>query len=109
MACALMFASCNDKEGGSSDNSPYFIGQVVEVYEAGCLMEVTDGGTSYLRSGDPVVVNTNVEGCPEYAVGDLLKVVFDGAVAESYPMQIHGVLAVSSVDAQLAEKGNDVI
>ena len=31
-------------------------------------------------------------------LGDRLRIVFDGSVAESYPMQIHGVFIVSKVD-----------
>jgi hypothetical protein len=108
LACAVGLFACDRKDRDKSVNEDdggndiitqaYFCGRVVEVNGNSCLMEVTDTGNQGFNVGDPVVVNTDVEGCPEYGVGDCLRVVFDGAVAESYPMQIFGVIAVYRID-----------
>ena len=93
--------------GANSDDQPqnnaqpaYFVGKVTETYENGCLLEVTDEGNyGHLAVGTPVQVSTNIDNCPDYAVGDHLKVTFDGTVAESYPPQILHVLGIDKTDA----------
>ncbi len=74
----------------------YFKGKVIEKYENSCLVMVTDNGNQRFMSSDKVVVKTDIEGCPDYAVGDYLKIEFDGMVAESYPMQILNVFSITS-------------
>ena len=86
----LVACSTNDDKG-----QPYFVGKVIEVYEDSCLLEVTNNGNQHLASGDVVVVNTDIDNCPTYAIGDFLRIEFDGTMAESYPPQI---LKVSSID-----------
>lgn len=73
----------------------YFKGKVIEKYENNCLVEVTDNGNQRFMLSDKVVVKTDIEGCPDYAVGDYLKIEFDGMVAESYPMQILNVFSIA--------------
>ena len=76
----------------------YFIGKVLEKSDTGCLLEVTDGGDAFALSvGTLVHIGTNIESCPEYDLGDQLRVEFDGTVAESYPLQIFGVKKLEKV------------
>ncbi|MBQ8741965.1 MAG: hypothetical protein IJZ03_01200 [Clostridia bacterium] len=109
VSCIVGLFSCGEKNGKSDDadddrndiiTQAYFCGRVIEINGNSCLMEVTDTGNQSFNIGDPVVVNTDVGGCPEYGVGDLLRIVFDGTVAESYPMQIFGVVAVYRIDSE---------
>ncbi len=100
---ALVACQNNSNEGnkGNEGNdilNPYFTGKVVEVYDGGCLLEVTDKGNWNFSIGYEVQVHTDIENCPEYSVDDYLRISFDGVVAESYPPQIHGVTIVSKTD-----------
>ena len=72
-----------------------FEGVVIEKYKGGCLIEVTDNGNQHFMLSDRVIVKTDIEGCPNYTVGDYLKIEFDGIVAESYPLQILNVFSIT--------------
>ena len=107
LACLVTLVACNSNDNGGSNSNddgrdilnPYFTGEVIEVYENGCLLEVTDIGNGNFGIGDKVQVNTDISTCPEYDVGDFLRISFDGKVAESYPPQITKVFIVSKIDA----------
>ena len=95
--------ACNSGDNAASDDEwdmtkPYFIGKVIEVYEKSCLVEVTDTGNGHFWIGEQVKVHTNIPSCPEYAVGDFLRISFDGKVASSIPPQVTNVFLVSKVD-----------
>lgn len=107
LVCLVSLVACqngeNENEGnkGNEGNdilNPYFTGKVVEIYDSGCLLEVTDKGNWNFSIGDKVQVNTKIENCPKYSVDDYLRISFDGIVAESYPPQIHGVTIVSKTN-----------
>lgn len=105
LVCLVFLVACqngeNEENKGNEGNdilNPYFTGKVVEVYNGGCLLEVTDKGNCNFSIGDKVEVHTDIENCPEYSVDDYLRISFDGKVAESYPPQIHGVTIVSKTD-----------
>ena len=96
-----ILVACGD--GGDEGNDiilqQYFVGRVVEVYEKSCLVEISDPGNQYLSVGEVAVVSTNLSDCPAFAVGDFLRIVFDGKVAESYPPQIFTVYSIQKTDA----------
>ena len=94
--CVCSFVAC--ASNNDIIDQPYFYGKVVEKYDNGCLVEVTDKGNQYFSVGDLISISTNIDSCIEYAVGDSLKIVFDGSVAESYPMQIHKVHSISKTE-----------
>ena len=100
--CIFGLIACTDGEQPSQNNAQpaYFVGKVTGAYETGCLVEITDAGNyGALAVGTPVhVTTTNIENCPEYAVGDHIKVVFDGTVAESYPPQVMHVSVIEIID-----------
>ena len=101
MLCVLVFAACSSGDGSKDTDTaqPCFTGTVLEKYEKSCLLEVTDRGNQSLTVGALVTVNTDIENCPEYSVGDHLTITFDGMIAESYPMQIHRVYSVVITDS----------
>ena len=103
LICLFCFVACsiNSTEQSQNNAQPaYFVGKVIEIYESGCFVEVTnEGNYGRLPLGTTVRVTTNIKNCPEYAVGDHLKVTFDGTVAESYPPQILHVLVIEKTDS----------
>ena len=102
LLCLASLVSCDINIAKQSQNNAqpaYFVGEVIEAYEKGCLVEVTDEGNyGALAIGTPVHVSTDIENCPEYKVGDFIKVVFDGTVAESYPPQVMHVGYIKITD-----------
>ena len=74
---------------------PYFTGKVLEIYDGTSLLEVTDVGNENFYIGMTVVVNTNVAKCPDFSVGDLLTVSFDGTVTLSLPPRVLNVFQIS--------------
>ena len=111
LVCTVALVACNnngDDKGKDSDNDivnqVYFCGKVIEVYDKSCLVEVIRIGNQHLIIGDKVVVHTDIEGCPQYAVGDCLKIVFDGKVTKSNPPQIVNVYGIYKTD----KDGNDI-
>ena len=95
LGCLFSLIACNTHD---EKEHPYFVGKVIEVHEGSCLLEVTNNGNQQLASGDVVVVNTKIDNCPTYAVGDFLRIEFDGTMAESYPPQIFKVYAIDKTD-----------
>ena len=74
------------------------IGIVTEKYENSCLLEITDNVHSPLNLNDLVVVNTNISNCPNFEVGDSLKIEFDGTMTKSNPPQIFNTLIIEKID-----------
>ena len=64
-------------------------GTVTSVHEGSILIDTAIGPCSVILP----------EGDYEFAVGDLVKVIYNGEIAESYPMQIHRVYDVERVEA----------
>ena len=99
-ACILAICACQKKPEGPLDTEhPYFTGKVLEMEEWGCLMEVTHTGNGNFYVGERVIVNTKIKDCPKYAVGDHLRISFDGKVALSLPGQVLNVYSVVKTDA----------
>ena len=102
LLCALSLVACSKDKGDGVENDVgdepltdyYFTGRVLEIYETRCLLEVTDTGNGNFTVGDTIIVNTSIENCPKYDIGDSLTVVFDGKVALSYPAQVLAVYRI---------------
>jgi hypothetical protein len=75
----------------------YFDARVVEILEGTILVEVTEAGSSYLTPGMPAYLRTE-DG--KLAVGDHVRVTFDGMVQESYPVQIPHISNIEIVPAE---------
>ena len=99
LVCMLALGSCKKDEVEIDDTNPYFTGKVIEIEERGCLLEVTNIGNGNFYVGERVIVNTNIKDCPKYAVGDHLRISFDGKVALSLPGQVLNVYSVVKTDA----------
>lgn len=96
LICVFALGGCKEqaREGGVDILNPYFTGKVLEKMDGSCLVEVTDAGNGNIAVGQQVMVHMNVPNCPDYAVGDLLTISFDGKMTCSLPPQIVGVSIV---------------
>ena len=94
----------NGDEGLEDESAPYFVGKIVEKNERGFLLKITDSGNGSFCVGEAVQVNVDASGYPDYAVGDHLRIAFDGKVALSYPPQVTSVTSIRKTDSQ----GNDI-
>lgn len=100
LVCLVAICACQQKANEPLDTeNPYFTGKVIKIEERGCLMEVTNTGNGNFYVGEQIIVNTNIEGCPNYKVGDHLRISFDGKVALSLPGQVLNVYSVVKTDA----------
>lgn len=84
--CILTLAACNKAE---SEGPPYyFIGEVTEIYEADgkFLVKVTDYCNHKFNS-EYVIIHESALG-PQYAIGDSLKIKFNGVFLETDPPQL---------------------
>ena len=83
-----------------------FEGRVTEKYENGCLVEIISGYESGIAEGTPVTVHIGDAECPEYEVGDVLVIIFNGVVAESYPPQIFNVYEIYKSESHTEDSEN---
>ena len=88
------------EEGLDALNDPYFTGKVLEINEKGFLLEVTNTGNGCFAVGERVQVNTDLSCCEMYAVGDYLRISFDGKVALSLPPQVACVTSICKTDSE---------
>lgn len=77
-------------------SEPNFAGVVTEVFDKVIIVSV-DEGEDELKSSDKMRVSLDVklkDSMTNFAVGDRVKVFYDGTIAESYPAQINTVYAI---------------
>lgn len=98
LLCTVLLTSCSGGAEPQPDvlNQPHFRGRVVEVYDTGYLLQVTDAGDGSVALESSVMVETDAG---RYAVGDYLQIIFDGTVTKRYPPQILGISALYQTDA----------
>ena len=98
LLCTVLLAACSGGAQSQPDDpdQPHFRGRVIEVTDAGYLLQVTDAGDRSVALGSNVLVEADAG---RYAVGDYLQVLFDGTVTKRYPPQILGISAVYRTDA----------
>ena len=99
LACLLALGACQKAPTELDTEKPYFTGKVIGLEECGCLMEFTQTGNGNFYVGEKIIVNTNIKGAPKYAIGDHLRISFDGKVALSLPGQVLNVYSVVKTDA----------
>lgn len=95
---SCLIVSCDKPQTENNAKPACIIGKVTEKYENSCLLKITDNVYSPLNLNDLVVVNTNISNCPEFEVGDILKIQFDGSTTKSYPPQIFNTLYIEKID-----------
>ena len=77
---------------GTTNAAEYsFEALVIKVLDQSVLVEVTSEGTSGLSVGTQAYLSSDGDGAE---AGDTVKVIFDGVVQETYPVQIPNVLGI---------------
>lgn len=95
-AISLMLMAGCSKEGVN----PCFQGTVLKVGERTVLVEPLEGEEER-KSADQIQVSTDVistNEVPKMEEGTLIRVVYNGEIAESYPAQINQVFAIYLID-----------
>ncbi len=88
------FTACNSQ----TNDTVTFQATILEIHDDNYLVEPVEGSAE-LNSADQITVpmtSMNVSTEPE--VGDILEIVYDGELAESYPAQITNVYSMSVVE-----------
>lgn len=100
LVCLLGAVGC---ENGQDENGQtYFTAEVIEAGAHMLLVMVTSSENSGISIGEQAFVPTEVvsgDGCPDVAAGETVRVVFDGKIMETYPLQIGTVFAIYKMDA----------
>lgn len=97
LACVLSLSACGSEPGGKA----YFNATILEVRDGAVELECTDKLTSGISVGERFTISTDTAssgGAPELAVGDAVRVVFDGLIMESYPIQLGTIFAIYLLD-----------
>ena len=93
-AVLFSFTACN----GKTDDTVTFQAIILEIHDGYYFVEPVEGSTE-LNSADQITVPiTDMNVSSELEVGDILEIVYDGAIAESYPAQITNVYSISIVE-----------
>lgn len=104
LACILAVTGCNKEpnEGSSDANGQtYFNAAVLELSDGSVKGTCTEPFDSGISVGAEFLVSTDTveaAGAPELAIGDDIRVVFDGRVMESDPLQLGTVFAIYLLD-----------
>lgn len=94
LAILFSLSACKDK----TEDTATFQAIILEIHDDYYLVEPVEGSTE-LNSADQITVPfTDMNGSSEPEVGDILEIVYDGAIAESYPAQITNVYRISVVE-----------
>ena len=81
----------------------FFDAEVLEIREKELLVRIEDSGNCSLPENSTAVVSTDIrsaEGCPELKVGSPVRVVFDGRMIETEPVQLGEVFSVYRMDQE---------
>lgn len=94
LAVLFLFTACNSKINGTAT----FQAVILEIHDNYYLVEPIEGSAE-LNSADQIMVPmTGTILSPEPEVGDILEIVYDGAIAESYPAKITNVYSIRVVE-----------
>lgn len=87
---------CIDTKDVQSNANSYFNAEVIEVNEQSILVK-PDTDSNEIKSADKISVSLNFISAvpvPDFEVGDRVRIIYNGEIAESYPAQINKVFAV---------------
>lgn len=101
---AFLLVGCQ-KEKNGGDSEFYFNAKVMEVNRGSLLLEVIDSGNSNIAIANQVSI-ANEEGI-SLVEKDYVKVVFDGKVMESYPLQLGKIASISKIE--VSENVNSIV
>lgn len=94
LAVLFSFTACN----GRTDDTATFQAIILEVHDDYYLVEPVEGSVERNSADQITVPITDMNVSSELEAGDILKIVYDGAIAESYPAQITIVYSISVVE-----------
>lgn len=88
LLCAALLSGCG-ADGGSTGNEKYFTAMVLEVHENSVLVAPA-ADSDEIRSADRIDVGlSDEEGVwPDMQPGDVIRIAYNGQIAESYSAQI---------------------
>lgn len=90
LAILFSFTACSSK----TNNRATFQATILEIHDNYYLVEPVEGSTE-LNSADQITISiTSVNVSSKPNVGELLEIVYDGVIAESYPAQIMNVYSI---------------
>ena len=93
LAVLFSLIACSNK----TNDMTTFQAIILEIHDDYYLVEPVKGSAE-LNSADQITVSiTNINVSPQPKVGDVLEIVYDGMIAESYPAQITKVYSISIV------------
>lgn len=101
LSILFVFVACKQEKEEAKEEA-YFHAIILEIQEQSILVQPLEGEEE-LQSADLISVSKNVkseEEVPDLKIGDQVKVVYDGRIAESYPAQIHQVYGIYRIDQQ---------
>ena len=84
------------KKAVDSNGNPYFNGEVIEVKEKSILVK-PDANSNESKSADRITVSLDVISeipVPNFNVGDRVRVIYNGEIAETYPASINKVFVI---------------
>ncbi|OLS38259.1 hypothetical protein BTR22_07150 [Alkalihalophilus pseudofirmus] len=81
-----LLAACSN---GDQMQNAAFTGTIESIHNDSAIIAIEEG--EILSSGDKVSVNLAVNEEETFQVGDQVVVEYDGAVMESYPLQVHTI------------------
>lgn len=81
---SIFLVGCNLSEENQADAS--FTGTIAEINDDSALIDIEEG--EIRNSGNQVIVDLSIVEDEEFAVGDKVRVGYNGGVMESYPLQI---------------------
>ncbi|MED1603294.1 DUF3221 domain-containing protein [Alkalihalophilus marmarensis] len=91
---SVLFSACNSGEHELIEEAA-FTGTIESIHNDSAIIAIEEG--EILSSGDKVSVNLAVNEEETFQVGDRVVVSYDGAVMESYPLQIH-TISIKQID-----------
>lgn len=86
MLTSCLLAACSNED---QIPNAAFSGTIESIHNDSAIIAIEEG--EILSSGDKVSVNLSVNEEDTFAVGDRVVVEYDGAVMESYPLQVHTI------------------
>lgn len=95
LACTVTLCGCEKLPG--EKRQMYFNAAVLELNEGSVKVKCTDGFDSGISLNEELFVSTDVvaaNGVPDMVVGDHIRVVFNGEIMESDPLQLGSVFAI---------------
>ncbi|MEG0165147.1 hypothetical protein [Anaerorhabdus sp.] len=84
------------------DSNTQFEGEIIKVNESSILVEVNDDA-NIKKTSDVIEVSLNTKKKNhdiKFKIGDIVWVIYDGVIMESYPAQVNGVYEIKLVETK---------